>query len=360
MTDLFRKIFYGFKLNNISLMIWSCFYRQKAKSDIFDLIDLNTICPNGGHSCIHKNYIANDFLYDLTVIIPVYNAEKFIEDCVNSVLHQKTGFSYKIVIVNDGSTDGTIDKLSQYENISNIEIIYQVNKGHSGARNAGLQNICSKYVMFIDADDAIPENCIDVLLNKAIKGKFDIVQGDYETVSNGRVLGTFHNSTLCGYPWGKVYNSSLFKNVQFPEGVWFEDSLVEFILRDLSSSIGFVNDIVYLYSDNPNGITNNCIGKPKLLDSWYVTEQLFKDRIALSLKNTNTFLEVLLRQMIMNNWRIQSLKNNDLLKTVFVKECHLVKQICEDCVLNNYKYKLLLKIVNNVDYEAFSFFLRLY
>lgn len=362
MTKLLRKLFYGLKINKLSLFLWSCFYRKKERvlNTNNDLFNLSDICSNKARSCIHNNNVKSCADCDLTIIVPAYNAEKFIENCINSILVQKTKFSYKVIIINDGSIDGTLSKLSRFVDIPNIEVISQENKGHSGARNTGLHNICSKYVMFLDSDDALSDNCIEVLLSKAFEGNYDIVQGDYETVYNGKVINTFHNSGLCGYPWGKVYKASLFEKLQFPEGVWFEDSIVEFILKDMAASVGFVNDVVYLYSDNPEGITNNCLGKPKVLDSWYVTELLFNDRIKLGLENTPASLEVLLKQMLINNWRIKSLNSEDLLKTVFYKECNLVNQVCIDNSLSDYRLKLLLKIARNSDYNGFRLFLRLY
>ena len=77
--------------------------------------------------------------YDLQIIIPAYNAEKYIEKCLNSILSQKTQYTYVITVINDGSTDETSQILSKYLDDEHVDIISQSNKGFSEARNRGLK-----------------------------------------------------------------------------------------------------------------------------------------------------------------------------------------------------------------------------
>lgn len=101
--------------------------------------------------------------YDLQIIIPAYNAEKYIEKCLNSILSQKTQYTYVITVINDGSTDETLQILSKYLDDEHIDIISQSNKGFSGARNCGLKNLVGHYLMFVDSDDWICEDAIEKL-----------------------------------------------------------------------------------------------------------------------------------------------------------------------------------------------------
>ena len=92
-------------------------------------------------------------LYDVQIIIPVYNAKDYIEECLQSVLMQETFFSYLVTIIDDGSTDGSNCLLDKYQKEDSVEVIYKSNGGAASARNAALMNIKGKYVLFLDADD---------------------------------------------------------------------------------------------------------------------------------------------------------------------------------------------------------------
>ena len=117
--------------------------------------------------------------YDLMIIVPIYNSAECIEMCLQSLLHQKTNYTYKIICVDDGSTDQTESILQKYKKFSNVEIIRQKNAGVASARNKALKNICGQYVLFVDSDDLLPEYSIELLMSTAIKNKADIVEGEY-------------------------------------------------------------------------------------------------------------------------------------------------------------------------------------
>ena len=93
---------------------------------------------------------------DVSIIIPTYNVEKYIQQCLDSVISQRTNFRFHVICINDGSTDNTGLLLKKYENAENVTIIHQKNKGFSGARNVGLRKTNGKYIMFVDSDDFIP------------------------------------------------------------------------------------------------------------------------------------------------------------------------------------------------------------
>ena len=113
---------------------------------------LSQQAPSPGTSALTDNHI-EQAEFDLTIIVPAYNAEKWICECMDSVLNQDTSYSYKVIAVNDGSVDQTPALLERYASDSRVTIVHQENRGHSGARNCALRNINSKYVMFVDSDD---------------------------------------------------------------------------------------------------------------------------------------------------------------------------------------------------------------
>ena len=165
-----------------------------------------------------KNKIVSEE-YDLQIIIPAYNVEKYIEECIDSILNQKTKYKVLTVIINDGSTDNTAKILEKYKNRTNLEIIKQENQGISEARNRGLKELKAKYIMFVDSDDCIFEGSIDKLLGLAIENSLDIVEGSFKRYYSGKIFeGNKHINSikdskeiLFGFPWGKVIKNTVLK-----------------------------------------------------------------------------------------------------------------------------------------------------
>lgn len=161
-------------------------------------------CPQG--SCFANNVI--EARKDLQIIIPAYNAEKYIGECLKSVLCQKTKYSVLATVINDGSTDNTaevIQNIVRGGGKIEIEVISQENRGFSGARNAGLKTIKGKYIMFLDSDDILPDNTIEIMIDAAYRDNTDIVQGSwYEFDDMHRTENIVSSDQLSGYPWGKI------------------------------------------------------------------------------------------------------------------------------------------------------------
>lgn len=178
---------------------------------------------------------------DITVVIPVYNVEKYLKKCVDSV-EKQTYKNFEVILVDDGSTDSSgelCDALAK-EN-DNIRVIHQENKGLGGARNTGIKSCNTEYIMFLDSDDYIHpellEKCVDVLK----KNNCDIVLFDMISVNeqgekgvlysapcdSGKILSETEKGGLCISPSAcdKVYRTSLFKDngIYYPNKVWYED-----------------------------------------------------------------------------------------------------------------------------------------
>lgn len=239
--------------------------------------------PNG--VCYTSNKV--DIKYDLQIIVPAFNAEKYIRQCLESVLFQKTKYQTLVTVVNDGSFDSTgcileniISEISGKTSI-HIEIINQANKGFSGARNMGLKNIRGKYIMFLDSDDLLPDNTINKMMDCAVDTKADIIQGSWYNftinLKEEHIIDS-DSGNISGYPWGKLYKYSVLKHFQFPEGYWFEDTPISYILAEIPNlNICFIKDIVYGYRLNPKGITVKSVHEKKSVDSYWITEQCLEE-----------------------------------------------------------------------------------
>lgn len=139
----------------------------------------------------------------VSVIIPVYNSEKYIEECLNCVMGQTYG-EFEIVVVNDGSTDSSekiINALKEKDN--RIKYVKQENAGAGEARNTGIQNASGKYVIFLDSDDKIKEDYIEKLVNEIVTKQQDIVCSgekyfDATKGLNKKVSETLYQYTILG------------------------------------------------------------------------------------------------------------------------------------------------------------------
>lgn len=121
----------------------------------------------------------------LSVIIPVYNVEKYLEQCVESVLKQDYAF-FELILVDDGSTDESGNICDQYERVDKrVRVIHQRNQGHTTARQNGFKASEGDYIIFIDSDDWIDTGMFSLMMEKAISENADIVQCNYRSVKNG-------------------------------------------------------------------------------------------------------------------------------------------------------------------------------
>lgn len=126
--------------------------------------------------------------YNLTIIVPVYNVEKYVGGCIESLLNQKTKYSYIIKIVNDGSTDSSKQIIQGFIDNPKIQFLEKQNGGLSSARNYGIKNIESDYVLFVDSDDVIKNNTVELLLDKAYSEELSIVEGNYYYFEGNKMI----------------------------------------------------------------------------------------------------------------------------------------------------------------------------
>lgn len=199
----------------------------------------------------------------VSIIVPVYNAEGYIEKCLNSLINQ-TLKEIEIIAVDDGSTDNTPKLLMKYKD--KIKIIHQKNQGVATARNRGLEYAKGEYIAFVDSDDWVDKNMIKKLYQKAKTKNFDCVMCNFSYVddekkwdgpvmpSNDIVdLNAKKNFLITMFPviWNKIYKREKIAKFKFKDGVWAED--VEYLYRILTNidNIGVINDKLYYYYQRP-------------------------------------------------------------------------------------------------------------
>lgn len=188
----------------------------------------------------------------VSVIVPIYNVEKYLEKCINSLLSQ-TLEDIQIILVNDGSKDNSGNIAREYEKNNKNRIIYveKENGGLSDARNYGLKYATGDFIAFLDSDDYIEKNAYEEMYNKAIEENADYVECDFiwEFPNKIRVDKQYpykNKKEMLSFvrvvAWNKLIKSQLItdNNLEFPKGLRYED--VEFTYK----LIPFVNKFAYV------------------------------------------------------------------------------------------------------------------
>lgn len=210
----------------------------------------------------------------VSVIVPVYNGKKYINKCVNSILRQ-TFKDIEIILVDDGSTDNTLDILREYEKkFPNVKVISSINLGAGGARNIGLDASHGEYILFVDADDFLREDMIEVLYKNAVSNDADIVRCGRCTYFENIKLDSYNSSYYNEYKkiinpkkekdyvfnemptvWNKLIRRNLFDDIRFREHLKWEDGPVIRPITAKANKIVFLYDRMYMYRINLNNTT---------------------------------------------------------------------------------------------------------
>lgn len=212
--------------------------------------------------------------FDLSIIVPVYNCENYIERCIESIINNDLP-NTEVLIINDGSTDKTLEKCKNFvELYSNIRLINQKNKGVSYSRNLGIKKSKGKYVMFVDADDYLT-NDFSKIINLLNNNDCDVLKFSYNLISYNNIKSVafssknfdvrdenfwldFLTDSQKNMVWGQIVKKECFKNIKFEEKLFYcEDFLFNFELYSQCSNISYTNQIGYNYIINDSSITNN-------------------------------------------------------------------------------------------------------
>lgn len=240
----------------------------------------------------------------ISVILPVYNSEKYIRKAIQSVLDQ-TFTDFELIIVNDGSTDNTLGIINEFDD-SRIRIINQENQGPGAARNNALERVDSDYVMFLDSDDWYHERALEISYAEITKHNADMTFFQMINYNNGEIyendwfdLKTFDESfenrafspketpgSIFDLSVGvcqKIYNTDFLKRIdaRFPEGIFFEDMPFFYYVYLKSERISIIKKHLYYRRKHDESIT-------------HVVDEKFLDTVAAG--------QVLMRIFIENGW----------------------------------------------------------
>lgn len=301
-------------------------------------------------------------IYDLQIIIPAYNVEQYLRECLDSVLSQKTKYKFVVILIDDGSTDATGAIADEYSSDERLCVIHQENRGFSGARNVGLAQIYAKYIMFVDSDDRLCEGAVEALLDVAFKNDCDVVEGGayYFTQKNKEVAHNYSvvqkiniaKGGLHGQPWAKVYKAHLFENCCFPEGFWYEDSILLFLIWPITKVVYVIPEMVYEYRRNLEGITAISRGKPKSIDTYWVTEQLMAEREEKNLPVDKIYFNKFIKQITLNQNRV-ALLNSEIQESIFVLSRDLMYKYFPQELIDSSQEKMV-KALKNKDFGIYK------
>lgn len=210
----------------------------------------------------------------LSIVVPVYNVEKYITKCLDSIINQNYD-NIEVIVIDDGSTDksGLIcDKFALED--KRVKVIHTSNKGVSHARNLGIVSAKGKYLTFVDADDYVDEDIYEVLLADIVSYSADIAMCNMcqnkksvfrfgeksETVklyTGSEMLEHFYgnNYVMAVVVWNKVYRMEMFDGIQFPEGLTREDEFVMHKIMYNAKIVSFRNKGLYHYMTHKESIT---------------------------------------------------------------------------------------------------------
>lgn len=216
----------------------------------------------------------------VSIIIPIYNVSRYIARCLSSALAQ-TWEDLEIILVNDCTPDDSIDVIKQVlAESSRKEIVtlleHSETRGPSAGRNTGIRKASGDYVFFLDSDDYLPPNGIELLAQTVLDDQADFVVGNYKVTgnsrwsppmslksgllaSNERILSTYAKGQWYVMVWNKLVKRSFIyeENLFFQEGIIHEDDLWSFMMASKAQKAYVVNQVTYYYYTHSNSIMGN-------------------------------------------------------------------------------------------------------
>lgn len=226
-----------------------------------------------------KNNKLPENTYDISLIIPVYNVKSTLKRCMDTVLKQNFE-NFEIILVDDGSTDGSSFLCDDYLGNEKVKVIHKENGGLGSARNAGIEAADGKYICFVDSDDYVSENYLSVLYNAIILYDSDFVISGYILKQNQiftryapeKISGIYsgeeykhfllefaRGNSFLYFAWNKLYKRSLIvdNNLRYIDRHCAEDMMFNSQYFAVAHSVNIVTDVIYFYTvENINSLSN--------------------------------------------------------------------------------------------------------
>ena len=267
----------------------------------------------------------------ITVVVPVYNVEKYIKKCIDSIINQ-TYKNIEIILVNDGSTDNSGKICNDYaKKDCRIKVIHKENGGLSDARNFGIENTTGKYITFVDSDDYIEIDYVEYLYNLVVKNKVDIsicsmfIDSTKKHINQGKKFKDNIFDTKKCYEYmllekgftisapAKLYLSELFRDIKYPTGMLCEDNGTTYKLIAKCDRIAYGCQSKYHYVAREDSIMRSTFN-PKKNDMIILTDEMcnYIDENYPQLKDVTTERRIYARfnvfRQLINSPRFNDLK----------------------------------------------------
>jgi len=284
----------------------------------------------------------------VSIVIPIYNVERFLNECLQSVLAQ-TYTSFELLLINDGSTDSSGMICNTYlEKDNRIKVFHKENGGVSSARNLGILEANGEWLLFVDGDDELHPNALENYLKLNSLKEADIIFSNYivksklqeekvslnpneklegENLINNIIAGKIH-----GALWNKLINKKLLLQTKFSDNIIFmEDKLflIELLLKE--PKIEFLNEVTYRYFIRDESATGN-----------------FSEKSLLSIRKVNEKLIRILSNEKYENTRFTIKLNEKILLMKKSQPCHLVRNIYKEInadIFKSNRVPLQLKVL---------------
>lgn len=290
----------------------------------------------------------------VSVIVPVYNVEQYIDECLNSI-RQQTYKNIEIIVVEDCSTDNSLNTLTKHLEDPRVKLIqHKKNNGLSAARNTGIDAAKGNYIMFVDSDDIVQLSLIELCVKYAIANNADLITYDFKTFEDGIKLSqqldlsdvdnlivleqgeNYFNQQH--FAWLKFIKTSLVKSksLYFPIGLYYEDWPFHWELGLLANKKYHIHAELLLYRKRKTSITGS-LGK-KLLDLFKIHNLVLN---LLEKYKANDIKEIFSYKVKMSHWSI--LTRID--KSFLIKALNDAKKINKILKNKNYDCRLNIRII---------------
>ena len=276
----------------------------------------------------------------ISIIIPVYNSEKYLKECLDSIINQ-TYNNLEIIIIDDESSDNTIDIINKY-NDSRIKIYRKNNEGVSEARNLGLSKVTGDYILFIDSDDYLSNNDVisnlvgninnndlirfnnsKLINNELINEDISLFKDEYKSGEDFLLDALNNNKKYSWYLWQYLYKKELWDGIRFPKGKIFEDTSTIYQVILKANNIKVIKDNYYVYRYNSVSLSKK------------VNLKICLDMIDV-ISDTSNIINKLnindkLKKLLLNNLSYGYITDINVLKTLSIAE----QEILKDKLLKN-------------------------
>lgn len=318
----------------------------------------------------------------ISIVVPVFNVEKYLKDCINSLLNQ-TYKNIEIILVDDGSTDASCEICDMYAKKNDrIKVYHKQNGGLSSARNYGLDKINGDFVCFLDSDDMYSKNFIENMFNIHKSSKADIIMcrftrnldkflssnnanTNYTEIDTITCLKNIYyqkdDSLFSVNVNTKMYKSNLFNDTRFAVGRINEDLGVSYKIFSNANKVAYSNEIGYYYRVNENSITTAKVSE-KNFDAIYFSEMIYEEVKKHNPELKGAIESMLFRRNVQFYGRIVSSKQKNLydkLDLLWINIASLRKNIILDyqaplnnklCAFISYFGKTIFKLIIKVIY----------